>query len=143
MVIFNNMFAPLNLSHNHNTRAAINYLLGQRPLILRIFCIQENHISKIFYPANISCFPRRLQGVFQDVFSVTLLVFQGVLKTSSKRFQDVFAISLRKTSSRRLQDIFKRSSIILKTSSRRLERQKNVTLKTSSVRLHQDECLLG
>ena len=28
-------------------------------------------------------------------------------------------------------------------SSRRLERQKNVTLKTSSVRLHQDECLLG
>ena len=109
MAIFNNMFAPLNLSHNHNTRAAINYLLGQRPLILRIFCIQENHISKIFYPANISCFPRRLQGVFQDVFSVTLLVFQGVLKTSSKRFQDVFAISLRKTSSRRLQDIFKTS----------------------------------
>ena len=28
-------------------------------------------------------------------------------------------------------------------SSRRLGRQKNVTLKTSSVRLHQDECLLG
>ena len=30
-----------------------------------------------------------------------------------------------------------------KTSLRRLGRQKNVTLKTSSVRLHQDECLLG
>ena len=32
---------------------------------------------------------------------------------------------------------------VLKTSSRRLGRQKNVTLKTSSVRLHQDDCLLG
>ena len=109
--------------------------------------------------------------VFQDVFSVTLFVFQDVLKTSSRRLQDVFAIRLPKMSSRRLQDVlqdvFKTFSRCLprrlqdvfqtclqdvlqlclqevfKTSSRRLERQKNVTLKASSVRLHQDECLLG
>ena len=51
-------------------------------------------------------------------------------------------------SSRRLQDVFARRLAIM--FSRRLGRQKNVTLKTSedvfknsSVRLHQDECLLG
>ena len=27
VVIFNNMFTPLNLNHDHNTRAAINHLL--------------------------------------------------------------------------------------------------------------------
>ena len=43
----------------------------------------------------------------QDVFSVTLFVFQDLFKTSSRRLQDVFAIRLPKTSSRRLQDIFK------------------------------------
>ena len=63
--------------------------------------------------------------VFQDVFSVTLFVFQDVFKTSSRR--------VCKTS----------CNYVFKTSSRRLGRQKNVTLKTSSVRLHQDECLLG
>ena len=51
---------------------------------------------------NISCFPGRLQ----DVFSVTLFVFQDHLKTSSRRLQDVFAICLPKTSSRYLQDVF-------------------------------------
>ena len=35
------------------------------------------------------------------------------------------------------------SNYFLKTSSRRFGRQKNVTLKTSSVQLHQDECLLS
>ena len=57
-------------------------------------------------PANISCFPRRLQ--------------------------EVFAIRLPKTSSRCLQDVFARRLTIM--SSRHLERQKNVTLKTSSPR---------
>ena len=71
--------------------------------------------------------------VFQDVFSVTLFVFQDVFKTC---FQYVLL--------KCLQDAFKTScNYVFKTSSRRLGRQKNVTLKTSSVRLHQDECLLG
>ena len=70
--------------------------------------------------------------VFQDVFSVTLFFFKDVLKTSSRHL------------ARRFQESSRR---VCKTScnmsSRRLGRQKNVTLKTSSVRLHQDECLLG
>ena len=62
--------------------------------------------DKAYFPANISCFPRRLQ--------------------------DVFVIRLRKTSSRRLQDVFARRLAIM--SSRRFGTQKNVTLKTSSPR---------
>ena len=94
----------------------------------------------------------------QDVFAIRLP------KTSSKRLQDVIKISLQdvlKTSlkricktpsSRRLQenvlqlcleDIFKTSyktkSFTLKTSSRCFQD----VFKTSSVRLHQDEYLLG
>ena len=79
----------------------------------------------ISFPANISCFPRRLE----NVFSVTLFVFQDVLKTFWRRIQDVFAIRLPKMPSRRLQDVFARRIAIM--SSRRLGRQKNVTLKTS------------
>ena len=65
----------------------------------------------------------------QDVFSVTLFVFQDLFKTYLqyvflKRLQGVF-----KTSSRR---VCKTScNYIFKTSSRRLGRQTNVTLKTS------------
>ena len=76
----------------------------------------------------------------EDVFSITLFVFQDLLKTSWRRLQDVFAIRLPKMSSRllqessrRLQDVFARRLAIM--SSRRLGRQKNVTLKTSSRRL--------
>ena len=102
----------------------------------------DNNLQKLFRtnPANISC--------FQDVFSVKLFVFQDVLKTSWRCPQDIFAIRLPKTSSRRLarrlQDVFKTSSRRLPRrlqdvfarrlaimSSRRLGRQKNVTLKTS------------
>ena len=72
---------------------------------------------------------RRLQDVLPDVFKT---FFQDVFKTSSKRssrrLQDVFARRLAIMSSRRLQDV--------------LEDKKNVTLKTSSVRLDQDQCLL-
>ena len=106
--------------------------------------------------------------VFQDFFSVTLFVLQDVLKTSSSRLQDVFAIHLPKTSSRRLQDVF------FKAFSRSLQdvfqdvfktclqdvlqlclqdffedkkmlhwRRLQDVLKTSSVRLHQEECFLG
>ena len=78
--------------------------------------------SRLGYnPANITCFPRCLQDV---------------LKTSSKRLQDIFAIRLRKTSSRRLQDV-------LQLCLQDVLEEKNVILKTSSVRLHQGECLLG
>ena len=85
--------------------------------------------------------PRRLQGVF---------------KTSSRRLQDVFAIHLHKTSlrrlPRRLQDVFARRLAVM--SSRHLQdvledkkmlhwRRLQHVFKTSSVRLHQDECLLG
>ena len=89
--------------------------------------------------------------VFQDVFSVTLFVFQDLLKTSSRRLQDVFAICLPKTSLKRLQCIFKTScktssrrvwktscNYVFKASSRRLGRQKNVTLKTSGRHLEDD-----
>ena len=78
--------------------------------------------------------------VFQDVFSVTLFVFQDVFaiclpKTSLKRLQCIFKTSC-KTSSRR---VWKTScNYVFKASSRRLGRQKNVTLKTSGRHLEDD-----
>ena len=87
------------------------------------------------FPANISCFPRRLE----DVFSVTLFVFQDALairlpKTSSRRLQDMFARRLAIMSSRRVcktpcNYVFKTSwktkkcytEDVLKTSWRRLQ----------------------
>ena len=97
----------------------------------------------------------------EDVFSVTLFVFQDFFKTYLqyvflKRLQDVFETCLQDVLQLGLQDVFKTSSrrvcktswnYVFKTSSRRLQdnkkRQKNVTMNTSSVRLHQDEWLLG
>ena len=72
-----------------------------------------------YYPANTFCFPRRLQDFF---------------KTCS---QDVFKMSWRRLH----EDVLKLcvEDVFLKTS----WKTKNVTFKTSSVRLHQDECLLG
>ena len=101
--------------------------------------------------------------VFQDVFKTYSLQHFSSSKTSWRRLQDVFAIRLPKASSRLLQGVFKTScktsSRRFKTSLRRLQdmfarrfsimssrrivRQNNVTLKTSSVLLHQDKCLLG
>ena len=85
-------------------------------------------------PANISCFPRRLQDV---------------LKTSLRRICNTSSYNVFKTSSRRLprhfQDVFAKGLAVM--SSRRLGRQKKCytedVFKTSSVRLYQDECLLG
>ena len=65
---------------------------------------------------TIRLFAQQTFLVFQDVFSITLFVFQDVFKTFPRRLQDVFA---------------RRLAIM---SSRRLGRQKNVTLKTSSPR---------
>ena len=121
-------------------------------------------IRPALHPANISCFEdvfktswRRLQRntfrfprLLQDVFAIRLP------KTSSRRLPDVFETCLQDVLQLGLQDVFKTSSrrvcktswnYVFKTSSRRLQdnkkRQKNVTMNTSSVRLHQDEWLLG
>ena len=80
-------------------------------------------------PANISCFPRRLQRnnfclsrPLEDILKTYLqYVFMKYLQ---EVLQDVF-----KTFSRRLQDVFARRLAIM--SWRRLGRQKNITLKTS------------
>ena len=69
----------------------------------------------------------------------TFLIFQDVFKTSWRRLQrNTFCLPwpLLKTSSRRLQDVLEDKKMLQR---RRLED----VLKTSSVRLHQDECLLG
>ena len=64
--------------------------------------------------------------VFQDVFKTSTRCLQRNTFRLPRRLQDVFAIRLPKTSSRR----------VCKTSC-------NYVFKTSSVRLDQDECLLG
>ena len=73
------------------------------------------------FPANISCFPRRLQDVFKTSSAQQFSSF----KTSWRRLQDVFPIGLPKMSSRRLQDVFSVTLFVfqglLKTSSRPLE----------------------
>ena len=94
---------------------------------------------------------RRLQGVFR----VTLR-FQDLLKTPSRRLQDVFAMRLPKTSSRRSQDVFQDVfktflQNILQLCLQDVWKDKTMlhwrfledVFKTSSVRLHQGECLLG
>ena len=107
------------------------------------------HLEDVF-SVTIFRLPRRLQDVFktclQDLFQRRLLnVFarrlQDVFNTSSRRYprrlQDFFETSSRcicKTpSSRRLQDVSVRR--LLQDVFKSLERQKNVTLKTSSIRL--------
>ena len=71
--------------------------------------------------------------VFQDVFSVNTFRLPRPLEdVFLKRLQDVLQ-DVFKTFSRRLEDVFARGLAIM--SSRRLGRQKNVTLKTSWRRL--------
>ena len=88
--------------------------------------------------------PRRLQDVFKTYLQYVFLKrLQDVFKTFSRRLQDVFQ-DVFKTFSRRLQDVFQD---VFKTASRRLaimsSRPFQYVFKTPSVRLHQDECLLG
>ena len=91
------------------------FRFASRPYLDRDIPSKYLFISKMF--------SRRLQDMsskrLSDVFSVTILVFQDVLKTScemsSKRSQDVFKTYLRD---------------VMKTSSRRLGRRKNVAPKT-------------
>ena len=85
--------------------------------------------SKDIFLSKHFLFSKTSSRRLQDVFSVTLFVFQDLLKTSSRHLQDVFAIRLPKTSSRRFQDAFKTSS---KTSSRRVCKTScNYVFKTS------------
>ena len=80
------------------------------------------------YPANISCFSRRPE----NFFNIKIFIFQRRLpKTFSMCLQDVFFKTSPKPFQRRLSlaDV--------------LDDKKNVTLKTSSTRLRQDECLRG
>ena len=79
-------------------------------------------------PANISCFPRRLQ---RNTFHLP------------RRLQDVFKTYLQYVFLKRLQDVFKTClQDVFKTSWKTKKCYTEDVLKTSSVRLHQDECLL-
>ena len=107
---------------------------------------------------------KRLEDIFagslEDVLKISWRRLQNVLKMSWRRLEDVLKTSWRhmaetnilvltKTSWRRLQDVFWRRKakadifVLIKTSWRCLEevfwRRRR---KTSSRRLHQDECLL-
>ena len=127
-------------------------------------CYMYHFVQKEL-PCKHFLFSKTFSRLLEDVFSATLFVFQDLLKTYSRRIQDVFAIRLPKTSSRRLpktssrrlQDVFARRLTIMssrrvcktscnhvfKTSWKTKKCYTEDVLKTSSVRLHQDECLLG
>ena len=123
--------------------------------------------------ATIFNFPRRLQHKtflssktssrgLQDVFPIHLpqtssrrapdafnACSQDVFKTFSKRLQDAFKTCSKdvffKSSWRDLQDIFMKMSCsyVLKTSWKTKKCYTKYVFKASSVRLHQNECLLG
>ena len=79
---------------------------------------------------KMSCFSRRLEDVLKMSWrrfcKTSWKRLENVLKTSSRRIAKTNILVLTKTSRRRLKDVFWRR--------RR---------KTSSRRLHQDECLMG
>ena len=89
--------------------------------------------------------PRRLADVFKTYLQCAFLkrlqdVLQDLFKTFPRRLQDVFARRLAIMPSRRLQDVFQTS---WNTKKMLQWRHLQDVFKTSSVRLHQDECLLG
>ena len=105
------------------------------------------------FPAKICWSWRRLQNVLSVIIFRLPRRLEDVLKTSWRRLEDIWPRRLRWSWSRRLQDVLKMSwrhmakmimLVLLKMSWRRLE---DVfwrwRWKTSSRRLHQDECLLG
>ena len=102
---------------------------------LERFFFQKHYIIIwIKVPSKHFLFSKTSWRRLEDVFRVTLFVFQDLFKTSSRRICN--------TSSRHFQDVFKTSS---KTSSRRVCKTScNYVFKTSSRRLgRQNECLLG
>ena len=114
-----------------------DYLLHKIDNISKKLSIFNNlTMHRVYFVPKVGYFPtkyflfnktssRRLQDVFQDVF-----------KTSSRRLQDVFARRLAIMSSRRLQGVLEGKKMLH-------WRGLQDVFKTSSVRLHQDECLLG
>ena len=100
-------------------RTLAQVFLGNFLHIFRTTFLKNTSPSKHFLFSKTSW--RRLE----DVFSVTLFVFQDVFKTSSRR--------VCKTS----------CNYVFKTSWKTKKCYTEDVFKTSSVRLHQDECLLG
>ena len=109
-------------------------------------------VPKLYFFEVVLVHPQQTFLVFQDVFKTSWRCLQRNTFRLPRRLQDVLSKRLVRRLASRLQDVFKTSSrricktscnYAFKTSSRRLGRQKSFTLKTSSVRLHQDECLLG
>ena len=108
------------------------------------------HNTKTYILSKHSSWRRRTG----DVFSVTIFLCS---KTSSRQLQDIFLKTswrrrLANTSCKRLEDVLKtfsegvlqiRLEGILKTSSRRLGRQKIIMLKMSSRRLGKQEMFAG
>ena len=82
-----------------------------------------------YYPANIYCFPRRLQRNNSRL---------------PRPLEDVFKTYLQYVFLKRLQDVFKTClQDVFKTSWKTKKCYTEDVLKTSSVRLHQDKCLLN
>ena len=90
-----------------------------------LLCEIKNSLSDA--PSKHSLFSKTSSRRLEDVFSVTLFVFQDTYLryVFLKRLPDVFAVRLAIMSSIRLQDVFKTSwktkKCYLKTSSRRLQ----------------------
>ena len=95
-------------------------------------------------PANVSCFPRR----FEDASAQQFFIFKDVFKTC---LQDAFQRRLQDVFTRRLQDlfqdVFQDYLLVLQTRLEDVLEDKKMLhgrrFKTSSRRLHQDECLPG
>ena len=123
---------------------------GKKPATQQTFLVFQDVFKTSWrrLQRNTFHFPRRLEDVFKTTSRrICNTSSWNVFKTSSRRLQGVFKTYSRHPP-RRLQDAFNTSSrrvcktscnYVFKTSGR----QKNITLKTSSVRIHQDECLVG
>ena len=110
------------------------------PCLHNVFKTSSRQVFKTSTRHVIITSSRRLQEMsskhLEDVSSVTIFclprLLEDILKTSSRLLQDVFNTSL--------QDV---SRHLCKTSSRRLERRKIVTLETFWIRLQDQEMFAG
>ena len=107
--------------------------------------------ERMRFPANISCFPRRLQDVLairlpktssrrlQDVFKAFSRhlqdVFQDVFKTSSRRLQDEFARRLAIMSSRRPQYVFTKTNVCWVVNNNLSEKKKHCKNNTKQLNI--------
>ena len=136
--------------------------------IKQMFLIKPKCPLFSFKSSNSSQLSQQIFLVFQDVLKTSCRRLQrnsfSSSKMSSRCLQDVFKTSSRHVCNASSEDVFKTSSRgfheevlqlclggFFETSWRRPERQKKIlrwrrlqnVFKTYSVRLHQDECLLG